>query len=374
VIGTTGEIRERERKRVRDKLREGERGRMWNGSKIPSVQINPQNVSGSWDGFWMEFSIAMELQCLEISETGPMLDRKKSLILLNAIGREGIRALRTKEYDNLTSNESSLKYDQLVGAFFAHEETSNVKTKTFVSVSQLTGEHNHSHLRRVEELSCELPYFKAKPEYSEQTVTALNTAREEMSAVIATNGRKYLCLRKDLLGKRDLDWKSLEATVLSRGVAEESSALLEQPLSATIKEEIVEVKRRNYESRKCFSCNHPDHVASQCPTIQCYKCRGRGPLARDCNEHSLPREYEGYSRGRDNRFSRRRPASLRWNRSRDRSLSRCRYYRPRESSQGRNGSLNRDANIVARDCLGREGIAPEGRGYSALQKRGEYAL
>jgi len=44
--------------------------------------------------------------------------------------------------------------------------------------------------------------------------------------------------------------------------AEESSALLEQPLSATIKEEIAEVKRRDYESRKCFSCNQPDHVAS----------------------------------------------------------------------------------------------------------------
>ena len=76
-----------------------------------------------------------------------------------------------------------------------------------------------------------------------------------MSTVIATNGLKDLCLRKDLLGKRDLDWKSLEAT------------MLEQPLSATIKEEIAEVKRRDYESRKCFSCNQPDHVASQCPTI-----------------------------------------------------------------------------------------------------------
>ena len=63
--------------------------------------------------------------------------------------------------------------------------------------------------------------------------------------VIVTNG----------LGKRDLDWKSLEATVLSRGVAAESSALLEQLMSATIKEEIAEFKQRNYESRKCFSCN-----------------------------------------------------------------------------------------------------------------------
>ena len=56
-----------------------------------------------------------------------------------------------------------------------------------------------------------------------------------------------------MLGKRDLDWKSLEATVLCRGVAEESSALLEQPLYATIKEEIAEVKRMDYESRKCFN-------------------------------------------------------------------------------------------------------------------------
>jgi len=264
-----------------------------------------------------------------------MPDRKKSLILLNAIGREGIRALRTKGYDNLTSSESPLKYDQLVRAlndFFAHEETFNVKTKTFVSVSQLTGEHNRSYLWRVEELSHELPYFKAKPEYTEQTVTALNTAPEEMCTVIATNGLKDLCLRKDLQGKRDLDWKSLEATVLSRGVAEESSALLEQPLSATIKEEIAEVKRMDYESRKCFSCNQPDHVASQCPTIQCYKCRGRGHLARDCGEHSLPRGYEGYPRGRDSSLSRRRPGSLPRNWSRDRSLSHGRYYRPRESS------------------------------------------
>jgi len=89
-------------------------------------------------------------ECLEISDTGPKPDRKKSLVPLNAIGREGIRALRTKVYDNLTSSESPLKYDKLVGAmndFFAHEETSNIKTKTFVSVPQLTGEHNHSYLR-----------------------------------------------------------------------------------------------------------------------------------------------------------------------------------------------------------------------------------
>ena len=121
--------------RVRDKLREGERGRMWKGNKLPSLQINPQNVSGSWDDFWTEFSIAMELQCLEISQGGSRPDRKKSLILLNAIGSEGIRALRMKGYNNLTSSESPLKYNQLVGAlndFFAHEETSNPKTKTFV--------------------------------------------------------------------------------------------------------------------------------------------------------------------------------------------------------------------------------------------------
>ena len=101
--------------------------------------------------------------------------------------------------------------------------------------------HNRSYLRRVEELSQELPYFKAKPEYSEQTVTALNTAREQMSTVIATNCLKDLRLRKDLLGKKDLDWKSLEAMVLSRGIVEKSGV---QPLSATIKEEIAEVKRR----------------------------------------------------------------------------------------------------------------------------------
>jgi len=39
--------------------------------------------------------------------------------------------LRTKGYDNLTSSESPLKYN------IAHEETSNVKTKTFVSVTAL---------------------------------------------------------------------------------------------------------------------------------------------------------------------------------------------------------------------------------------------
>jgi len=214
-----------------------------------------------------------------------------------------------------------------------------------VSVSQLTGEHNRSYLRRVEELSRQLPYFKAKAEYTEQTVTALDTTREEMCMVIATNGLKDLCLRKDLLSKRDLGWKSLEATVLSRGVAEESSELLEQLLSATINEEIAEVKRMDYKSRKCFSCNQPDPVASQCPAIQCYKCRGRGHLARDCGEHSLPRGYEGYPRGRDSSLSRRRPGSLPRNRSRDRSLSRGRYYRPRESSRGREGSLNRDYRV-----------------------------
>jgi len=33
---------------------------MWKGNKFPSLQINPQNVSGIWDDFWMEFTNAME--------------------------------------------------------------------------------------------------------------------------------------------------------------------------------------------------------------------------------------------------------------------------------------------------------------------------
>jgi len=104
----------------------------------------------------------MELQCLEISET----DWKKSLILPNAIGREGSRVLRTKGYDNLTSSESPLKYDELVGAlndFLAHEKTSNVKTKTFVSVSQLTGEHNHSYLRELRNFPVSCLTLKLSP-------------------------------------------------------------------------------------------------------------------------------------------------------------------------------------------------------------------
>jgi len=49
----------------------------------------------------------------------------------------------------------------------------------------------------------------------------------------------------------------------------------------------------DYESRKCFSCNQPDHVASQCSTIQCYKCRGSRHLARDCGEIVFPGDTRG---------------------------------------------------------------------------------
>ena len=65
--------------------------------------------------------------------------------------------------------------------------------------------------------------------------------------------------------------------------------------------EIGGIRRGDIRPRKCFSCNQPDHMPYQCPTVRRYRCIGRGHLTRECIEplcSSLKADV-GYRRNRD---------------------------------------------------------------------------
>jgi len=87
-----------------------------------------------------------------------------------------------------------------VESYFSCEETSNVKTKNFVSVTHPDhGENNRTvpvALKRVCGLSWNLPFFKAKPRYAARTIQALNIAREEMTVVMPLMAWKTWALGK----------------------------------------------------------------------------------------------------------------------------------------------------------------------------------
>lgn len=223
-----------------------------NLSGFPRLRINPSDVFGSWDDFIKEFDIAVQFKSAtlgtkEITNAAEERvivevfgDNLKCLALYHSIGIEGMRVIESKGH-NVRRN--TLTYDQALDILQTHygrEESINVKTRNFVCASQQATEDDRDYLKRVEHLSRNLDYFK---NVNAATHTALQTARESMTLVIAVNGLKDTNLRRELMATRTLTWETLSETLKCRSTATESAAKLDTPVSEfgrlNIKQEVA---------------------------------------------------------------------------------------------------------------------------------------
>lgn len=246
-------------------------------SGFPSLQIDQEDIFGSWETFLNQFEIELEMKEIlcgtktVVVEDGPDVvsnvfdDRMKRLAFLKAIGVEGQRLIKSKGHNVLTNTLTYPQAKAILVDFYGREESINVKTRNFVSVNQRTAENKRDYLKRVEQLSRNLTFFNSETDNIHE---ALQTARENLALVIAVNGLSDHKLRKELMCKRNLTWQMLSDILATRVVAEDSADKLEQnidhPNLLPIKQEISEIrdsyKQGNYRDRpRSDSRDRPQH-------------------------------------------------------------------------------------------------------------------
>ena len=312
---------------------------------FPKLVIDSNDVFGSWDTFIKQFDIEIQFRAKSLgtktinNEDGEeelvevFNDDMKCLALFRAIGIEGMNIIEAAGY---SVRNNSLTYEEaltILQNHYGREESIHVKTRNFVCVTQNASEDDRDYLKRVEQLSRNLNYFKHS---TRETHTALQAARQSMSLVIAVNGLRDTDLRKELMAKETLTWEQLSNTLTSRSTAKESAAKLELPINSSmdrlkIKKEVAATtsySNDHYESARGYG--HGDRVTGR---------------RDESGDRYSDREY-----GRDRRDCRSRYYS-----SRRSQGSRCysRYYqRDRRDSGSSNGSRGDRNNrvLVCYEC------------------------
>lgn len=375
---------------------------------FPTLKIAPDNVSGSWRKFLVEFELEVDFKTItcgtkkvvidDEEQEVPVFDERTKLItLLKAIGEEGRETL---EAEGFSMSQRRFTYDQAMTALKRHysrEESLYVKTQRFVSVKQCAGEDQRDYLKRVERMSRELDFFNHATDAIHKE---LQQARSQLSLVLAVNGLQDLSLRNELMAKHDLRWETLSDILRSRSNAKEASDRLGRPMSGgdlsnvCVKKEPSDPnypvgyvhkshKRSNskgsdngkersssQESRSsgsgrsrpgaCFECHREGHIAKFCPLLSCFQCGRQGHMARECPQvgsarySDRPSRYDSYYREDEYR-------------RRDRSPYRYSDYRGRENFHFENSRFS-ERNVQKRGSgytsPNRERSSP-GRRYSS---------
>jgi hypothetical protein len=202
------------------------------------LKVDPRDVYGSWDTFIKQFELEIEIKTMTSGtkkvrdnqnrevEVPNFSDELKCLALIKAVGSDGQHVLESRGY---SIRRPTLNYEQtleMLSQHYGREESLNIRTRNFVTVSQYSGEDNRDYIKRVEQLSRNLDFFNSD---NRDIHEALQKARENLALMLAVNGLSNMAVRDELLAKRDLTWKDLKEILMSRCTAQESSAKLGKP-------------------------------------------------------------------------------------------------------------------------------------------------
>ena len=234
---------------------------------FPELKIDPSDVFGSWDRFIRQFEVDARLREKACGtrrvgdQDRPVFDDElKCLALIKAVGDEGQRVIESKGHDVRVDELTYKEVSDILKAHYGREESVNVKTRNFVTARQLSGEDNRDYLRRVEQLSRNLRFFKSE---NAAASAALQEARQSLAVVIAVNGLRDLAIRRELLAQPELSWERLCEVLMSRCTAEETEAKLEVKLGPAVPvrtaQSVSEVRFDDTRNRRYDRDSRPRH-------------------------------------------------------------------------------------------------------------------
>jgi hypothetical protein len=307
---------------------------------FPHLVITADDVSGSWNKWYNEFVIAMELAVLESGmkkvtvgeeerEVSALDERTKLLLLLKHIGQAGRDTLTSQGF---VASSTDANYDEalkLLQGYYEREESMFVRVQKFVSASQTAGEDVREYLLRVERLSRQCGYGTDSEE-----------VRLQFCVALAVNGLRDMNLRRELMARKALSWTDLGDLVRSAARARDETSFLAtgSGQSPRVKVEPAEVASMESEVREERERHSPSTSRRRegRESGRAYRRRSRS------SRRSGERRYDSRGRrsGSGDRYSDRDPSrSPRWT-DREQSMS------PRQRGRGcyechRNGHISR---------------------------------
>ncbi len=289
---------------------------------FPVLEIDNEDVSGSWKRWLDEFVICAELKELDMGfdydGNARFGDRQRTLALLRGIGEKGREVLRSRGFDIANPRARGDRALELLDEHFNRQESVFVKTQKFVTVKQLASEDERDYLHRVERLSryCEFG-VSAEPQVAAQ----IETTRQRFCVVLAILGLTDDKVKTELLARTDLTWAQLRELLDAR-----ARALCEkQVLSGAVKKEVsaVDAKSSKPTERESDSSSRTYEEPGEAQTS-----RGPNPDDYEGRGRRTSHRRDGYSSRSSSRDSRDRRSSYRRRRGNGdprRSRSRDRY-------------------------------------------------
>ena len=168
---------------------------------FPKLKLDATNINRSWNSWLSQFKLSVEVAALNLGSeevdgerVSALRGRKNLLVLLSAIGAEGIDTLQSLGFDLDTHDDNG--YDRALALLIGHysvQDSYYVKTMKFVTVAQACGENELEYLLRVEKLSRTMEFGADNDEL-----------RCRFTVALAVNGLSDLGLRRSLLQEPDL--------------------------------------------------------------------------------------------------------------------------------------------------------------------------
>lgn len=206
---------------------------------FPKLEINNEDVYGSWKKWLVEFQLCIEMTTLNLGteevtvrvvrrrkiteHVNVFRGRRKLLVLLHAIGENGREVLQALGFDMDDVSSTFEQALELLKSYYNVEESIYVKTKRFVTIIQGTDENEKEYLLRVEKLSRTLNFGNN------------DNVRQEFAVAIAVLGLRNSSYRLELMQITDMTWDKMTNVLGSKQLAVESANVIDRCKPSSIK-------------------------------------------------------------------------------------------------------------------------------------------